>query len=266
MTKQNAIGLLAGFAIACSTASSQSGPTQTEFDALKAQVTTMQATVTAQANTITVFQGQVNNAVADLDAAEADIAALEATVATLEGAATGGQVFVQSTGAGSAKRSRLTFKAAANAVPIGTFVGSDAVRTVQASVLHLSSPTGYYAEMEADGTPAARYFGNILWTGPGCTGTPYMRESFGETFGVTAYGAKQGLVVRYLAQTEPTGYLMLVAGTPREQVSYQSRMTSPSTCLEEPAGSLVGYLLIANDPLVSGIESGPVGTEVVLGN
>ena len=266
MTKQQAIGLLAGFAIACSTASSVQGPSQSDFDNLKAQVDALSATVTGQAGAISGLQGQVTALGADLDAAEATVAALDATVSTLEGAATGGQVFVQATGTGSAKSSRLTFQAAVNATPIGTYIGSNASRTVQASVLNISSTTGYYAEVEADGTPAARFFGNILWELPGCTGKAWMRESFGETFGVTAYGARQGLVVRVTTDRSiPSGYLMLVKGTPREQVSYASRMTSTGTCLEEPAGSLVGYALVANDEAVSGVASGPIGASPQIG-
>jgi hypothetical protein len=244
VNKTNAFAFLAGLLVACTGGAVASGPTQAAFDQLVAQVATVQASLgTVQTN---------------LAAAEASITTLETNLATLQGAALGAQVFASTAGG--------TFKASmapevSGQQVLGTFVGADAGKLSLAASIKLSSPAGYYYELPTDPGPigaAPMFLGETLFDGPGCTGNAWLREDVA----LTPYGARQGVVTRHEGSNAGP-YWMVVKGTVREQVNFASKRT-PSSCIDG-AGSLVGYALVQNDPLETGVENAPIGADVKLG-
>lgn len=246
--------IAAAMIVACApSVIANSGPTLAQFDALVAKVASIELAQTSLA-------ADLNTAKASLGAAETGLAAAIARLDTIESAALGGQVYVQpAAGGGMAK---LSFAAVEGGLPLGTYVGADTPKLSIAATLRLSSSSGYYFEVPTDPGPigaAPTYLGETLFEGPGCSGKAYLREDIA----LTAYGARQGVVTRH----EPSvagPYLMVVKDTTRQQVDFLSRKLGPTTCIDAP-GSFVGYALIENDPLVTGVENTPVGTGLKLG-
>lgn len=242
MNKTNAFAFLAGLLVACTGGAVSSGPTQAAFDQLVAQV--------AALNT-------------SLGTVQADLTELETTLSALQDAALGAQVFADVSG-GTFKP---TFRSGMKPIEvngqqaIGAFVGADNAKLSLAAVLKLSSPTGYYFELPTDPGPigaAPMFLGETLFDGPGCTGNAWLREDVA----LTPYGARQGVVTRHEGSNAGP-YWMVVKGTVREQVDFVSKRT-PSSCVDG-AGSLVGYALVQNDPLETGVENAPIGADIELG-
>lgn len=238
MNKTNAFAFLAGLLVACTGGAVSSGPTQASFDALVAQVATMNAS---------------------LGTVQANVTALETSLGALQDAALGAQVFADVSGG--------TFKPTMKPIEvngqqaIGAFVGADNAKLSLAAILKLSSPTGYYFELPTDPGPigaAPMFIGETLFEGAACTGNAWLREDVA----LTPYGARQGVVTRHEASNVGP-YWMVVKGTMREQVNYLSRLTA-SSCIDG-AGSAVGYALVQNDPLVTGVANEPIGADLNVG-
>lgn len=256
------VGLVAGALISCTGSSDAAGgPTTVEFKALQDQV----AALTAR---VTTVEGQFAGVDAQLQALET----LPGTTAELQAALAEIRASIRDTVrlrpaaalAGAKGGARAASAQAALPAEVGTLIGLTPgdVPAFAATGISLFSTTGYMYSLPSAGSSVwANPVSAIHYASADCSGQGYVSEG-----DVSELGASKGTVfgIQGPESDQAQWFFRVPRGAAAVDFSFSSKRTNTAFC-QAVGGSGRGYAVQGNDPVVTGVPSGPFSSAVDVG-